>query len=92
MNEVSDHLMLTYVACFSERKDCLSQWRGYADDRQGISIGFCKKMLESLPKIMHHNLSFSELFMMRISKKNMLIRLLKKFLEIWSIKELDWLG
>ncbi len=60
VNEVSDHLMLTYVACFSERKDCLSQWRGYADDGKGISIGFCKKMLESLPKIMHHNLSFSK--------------------------------
>lgn len=60
VNEVSDYLMLTYVACFSERKDCLSQWRGYADDGKGISIGFCKKMLESLPKIMHHKLSFSK--------------------------------
>lgn len=52
--------MLTYVACFSEKKDCLSQWRGYADDGKGICIGFCKKKLESLPKIMHHNLSFSK--------------------------------
>ena len=55
-----DDLMLTYVACFSEKKDCLSQWRGYADDGRGISIGFCKKKLEILPKIMHHNLSFSK--------------------------------
>lgn len=52
--------MLTYVACFSEKMDCLSQWRGYADDGKGISIGFCKKMLESLTQIMHHNLSFSK--------------------------------
>lgn len=43
VNEVADHLMLTYVACFSERKDCLSQWRDYADDGKGISIGFCKR-------------------------------------------------
>lgn len=55
-----DDSMLTYVVCFSEKMDCLSQWRGYADDGKGISIGFCKKMLESLPKIMHHNLSFSK--------------------------------
>lgn len=55
-----DDSMLTYVACFSEKMDCLSQWRGYADDGKGISIGFCKRMLESLPKIMHHNLSFSK--------------------------------
>ncbi|WWR15535.1 DUF2971 domain-containing protein [Lachnospiraceae bacterium JLR.KK008] len=52
--------MITYVACFSEKKDSLSQWRGYADDGKGISIGFCKKKLERMPKIMHHNLSFSK--------------------------------
>ena len=60
VNEVSDHLILTYVACFPERKDCLSQWRGYADDGKGISIGFCKKKLGSLSKRMHHKLSFSK--------------------------------
>lgn len=55
-----DDSMLAYVVCFSERRDCLSQWRGYADDGKGISVGFCKKKLELLPKIMHHNLSFSK--------------------------------
>lgn len=51
---------IRYVACFSEKEDCLSQWRGYADDGKGISIGFCKKKLESLHEKMHHQLSFSK--------------------------------
>lgn len=29
-----------YLACFSEESDLLSQWRAYADDGQGVSIGF----------------------------------------------------
>ncbi len=31
-----------YLACFSEESDKLSQWRGYADDGQGIAIGFSR--------------------------------------------------
>jgi hypothetical protein len=29
-----------YVLCFSEEPNCLSQWRGYADDGKGVNIGF----------------------------------------------------
>lgn len=32
----------SYVFCFSEMADSLSQWRGYADDGCGIAIGFDK--------------------------------------------------
>ena len=35
-----------FVFCFSEKEDMLSEWRGYADDGQGISIGFSKEVLE----------------------------------------------
>lgn len=34
--------------CLSEKKDLLSQWRGYASDAHGVSIGFSKKYLELL--------------------------------------------
>lgn len=34
-----------FVVCFSEEKDCLSQWRGYADDGNGGSIGFSLETL-----------------------------------------------
>lgn len=31
--------------CLSEEKDRLSQWRGYADDGRGLSIGFSKEYI-----------------------------------------------
>jgi len=34
--------------CLSEKGDLLSQWRGYANDASGISIGFSKNYLEKL--------------------------------------------
>lgn len=36
--------------CMSEAGDLLSQWRGYADDGKGFSIGFSKKYLETLSR------------------------------------------
>lgn len=32
--------------CLTEEGDLLSQWRGYADDGQGMSIGFAKEFLD----------------------------------------------
>ena len=36
--------------CLSEKPDTLSQWRGYADDGRGFSIGFSKSYLDALSK------------------------------------------
>lgn len=36
------------VCCFSEKGDLLSQWRGYADDANGFSIGFDSEILSNL--------------------------------------------
>lgn len=36
--------------CLSEKGDLLSQWRGYADDGMGFSIGFRTDAIESLSK------------------------------------------
>ncbi|SKB45691.1 Protein of unknown function [Lachnospiraceae bacterium] len=37
-----------YVTCFSDGGDVLSQWRGYADDGKGVSIGFDADMLKKI--------------------------------------------
>ena len=37
-----------YITCFSESRDLLSQWRSYAQDGQGLCIGFSKRYLEEL--------------------------------------------
>lgn len=34
--------------CLSEERDLLSQWRGYADDANGVAIGFSKEYIEEL--------------------------------------------
>lgn len=36
-----------FITCFSRNGDLLSQWRAYANDGKGISIGFNRKDLES---------------------------------------------
>lgn len=47
----SNFLMKTFCVCFSESKDKLSQWRGYAQDGKGIAIGFDRGVLEELNQI-----------------------------------------
>lgn len=39
----------TYVACFSLEGDLLSQWRGYANDGQGVAIGFRADLVAKRP-------------------------------------------
>lgn len=39
-----------YICCFSRNKDLLGQWRAYANDGQGVAIGF------ELGKLPHRNL------------------------------------
>lgn len=58
-NDLPDSIV-TYVLCFSEKEDCLSQWRGYADDGKGMAIGFHKKVLEQLSQFMKYNLKYNK--------------------------------
>lgn len=37
-----------FVMCFSQKDDSLDQWRGYADDGNGIAIGFDEDRLQEL--------------------------------------------
>lgn len=43
--QFEDGSFANFVLCLSEAKDCLSQWRGYADDGKGCCIGFSKDIL-----------------------------------------------
>lgn len=45
-SEANDLTLLT--ACFSEAEDLLSQWRGYANDGEGVAIGFSKSCLQKI--------------------------------------------
>jgi hypothetical protein len=39
-----------HIACFSKEGDILSQWRGYANNGKGVSIGFDRKYFEAIAK------------------------------------------
>lgn len=37
-----------FACCFSDNGDLLSQWRGYADDGNGVALGFSSEMLKKI--------------------------------------------
>ncbi len=51
-----------YVICFSEKNDLLSQWRGYANDACGVSIGFNTDCFFPLAKNVQSNYNFSQVY------------------------------
>jgi len=66
-----DSSLELYLFCFSSQRDLLSQWRGYADDGKGFSIGFNKNALEvpswplrahtrNLSNLVIHNVNYDE--------------------------------
>ena len=52
--------MKTFCVCFSESRDQLSQWRGYAQDGNGMAIGFDKGILEKLNQISEFHIAFGK--------------------------------
>lgn len=56
---VLNESLLYYVACFSEKSDLLSQWRGYANDGKGVAIGFYSKAFMNAQDL--KNLKFSKI-------------------------------
>ncbi|MDD8022676.1 MAG: DUF2971 domain-containing protein [Paracoccaceae bacterium] len=48
--DTASHDRLALGVCFSEERDLLSQWRGYAADGAGFSITFNREALEAVAK------------------------------------------
>lgn len=66
-----DQITKHFFACFSEAGDSLSQWRAYADDARGFSIGFdpaCIDIPASLMQIEYDPEIQSEYLIKAISK------------------------
>ena len=51
-----------FVMCFSEQSDLLSQWRGYANDACGVSIGFNTDCFFPLAKNIQSHYNFSQVY------------------------------
>ncbi|MDX2469123.1 MAG: DUF2971 domain-containing protein [SAR324 cluster bacterium] len=73
------YFRVPYIASFSENADLLSQWRGYAQDGQGVAIGFNTKSLG-----LDRTASYSE------TKPNFFLELGKvKYIEKDSAKKIE---
>lgn len=51
-----------YISCFSEEPDILSQWRAYADDGKGVSIGFNLDKLSEPDNILLKEVKYTDVF------------------------------
>ncbi|TCK62332.1 DUF2971 domain-containing protein [Seleniivibrio woodruffii] len=58
---IDDGITNTYIVCFSEKGDLLSQWKGYANQGEGVSIGFD-------PSILLNDLSQKEWIFVNLKK------------------------
>lgn len=54
IQDYDEKTIIAHAMCFSKEPDLLSQWRGYADDGRGVSIGFDRKTLEDFFKGKKH--------------------------------------
>ncbi len=52
----------TYISCFSKKPDILSQWRAYADDGKGVSIGFNLKKLAGADNLLVNEVIYTNKF------------------------------
>ncbi|NPD48022.1 DUF2971 domain-containing protein [Lentimicrobium sp. S6] len=52
-NVYYDDLGSSFIFCLSDKKDSLSQWRGYSDDGRGVSIGFSREQLNIFEYLPH---------------------------------------
>ncbi|MEA4835986.1 MAG: DUF2971 domain-containing protein [Anaeromusa sp.] len=80
-NESIEYKM--FIACFSEKADILSQWSMYADNAQGVSIGFNVASLINLTK---ENPNFQFIKVKYIDekvKRNIQEKLARKYLEFF---------
>lgn len=57
-----------FISCFSEEPDILSQWRAYADDGAGFSVGFSVDQLEAVKAIpeMNHARSIDTVYLIKV--------------------------
>ena len=82
---ISRHQVLGF--CLSEEPDLLSQWRGYANDAQGVAIGFDKEGLLSAVKSekMHlQKVAYTKLSLARLMKP-VLRRISAHDKELWTL-------
>ena len=60
LNLKNNGFLTSFVICFSELGDSLSQWRGYGNDGKGCALGFSRDELEKYCENRNRNISFTK--------------------------------
>jgi hypothetical protein len=82
--------LASFIACFSSDGDSLSQWRAYADDGMGFSIGFSAKALQNAMPVQILNVLYER--EQQIREMAVIIgAAYLEFVEQGSDLEADWL-
>lgn len=77
-----------HIACFSKKGDLLSQWRGYANDGKGISIGFNREYFESIKMLDNKEFEIYDL-VYRFKEQDKLLRKLFSKIGMDNLKQLE---
>lgn len=92
-----DDRHMPYIACFSEENDRLSQWRAYANDGEGVCIGFdfedfedMEEQSPSLVTIVGTNLGYSKVIYSIDEKKGIIDESIKYFIEVMKKAKNDF--
>lgn len=83
-NAIEDASLTYYVSCYSEESDLLSQWRGYANDGNGVALGFYTKPLFDL-NLRNFDLNFLPVgYDDELLEKKVFTIITAQLMEIWE--------
>lgn len=85
--EAVGQTVVLYAACFSEEKDLLNQWRGYANNGAGVAIGFSKRILDLVNKE-PYGLAFKRICYQEEQQNKVVKQLVKIIIDTMQIKNL----
>lgn len=74
----------------AKKEDCLSQWRGYADDGRGCCIGFSKDEIKRFCDLTNGVLQFQVLYVTEDQINEHIVGLADKILDMLKILQ-DWI-
>ncbi|HEX9059582.1 MAG TPA: DUF2971 domain-containing protein [Clostridia bacterium] len=84
--------MTVYTCCFSECYDSLSQWRGYAQDGQGVAIGFSKMHLQALNGKLPYHFIFNKVVYEEKEQEKFIDNIVKENFENMQFKGIGHVG
>lgn len=82
---IANDSLTYYATCFSKGRDVLSQWRGYADDATGVSIGFDSAILKNASKSRRMRYEAVE-YDAKAAKEKLVAKIIRKLQDVKKVR------